>query len=99
NLVARGAVDLHPIEDAIGFDGDRHHEAAVHFLVARSLWVVHLADTLDLDAPILDIARESEFLCARPDESPAWPLLVSIPVLVHLGLQASDFEAAAHEVD
>src|SRR5687767_13729803 len=88
--LSRRAIDVQPLERAVGLDRDGHHQAAVDALVARGLRVVGLAHGLDLGAPVLDVAGAAEFLRAGADVAPARPLLVALPFARDARLQPRD---------
>ena len=79
---------------------DRHREeqAAVELLLARGLRVVEVADALDLEPPILDVAREAVLLRARADEAALRTLLVRLHVLRDLRLEAHRLQRLLHEL-
>src|SRR5688572_19446857 len=96
--VAGRPVDVHALERAVRLDRHGDYQAAVDALVARGLRVIDLADALDLDAPVLDVAGEAIFLGAGADEAAARALLVAVPFARDARLEPRDLHTAAHDL-
>src|SRR4030095_3068715 len=92
HALPRRAVHLDALDTAVGANRDGEQQAAVELEVARRLRVVQVADALDLEAPVLDVAREAVLLGARADEAALRPLLVGVHVLRDLRLEPHRLE-------
>ena len=64
------SIDLDLLDAAVGADRHGEQQAAVELLLARRFRIVEVADPLDLEPPVLDIAREAVLLRASADELP-----------------------------
>ena len=73
----------------------RQQQAAVELLRARRFGIIEIADALDLQPPVLDIARKAILLGARADEAPLRPLLVGVHVLGDLRFEPHRLRACA----
>ena len=97
DAAAGTAVDLDVLDAAVALDRHGEQQAAVQLLLARGLRIVEVADALDLEAPVLDIAGEPVLLRARADEAALGPLLVRLHVLGDLRFELHRLERALHQ--
>src|SRR5271154_2074203 len=98
HFLARGMVDFYFLDAAIGAYRYRELQVAIDFLLPCRLRVVECTDAFDLEAPILDITRETVFLSSRTDEFTARPLLIRHLLLLNLCLKPYHFEAAVQQI-
>src|SRR5882672_9684423 len=66
NLIPGGLLEIHACHRAIGIDRDRKPEGPVDS-AARALWIVEIADALDLLAPVFHVKRVANLGGARTD--------------------------------
>src|SRR5579862_7213804 len=92
------AVHFHLLDAAVGTYEHREDQAAVEFLAPCRFRIVHVADVLDLEPPVLDIAGEAIFPCLRTDVLAPRNLLVLVHVAGDLRFESNGLERLLHDI-